>query len=86
MTLKVEPEALGLAQGGQLADRVLLEEGGVHVGDAHQGLLAGRLVLLNCLLERCKAGAVVLRGRYEPARINTIKSCKALVLPYCRRR
>ena len=73
MTLKVEPEALGLAQGGQLADRVLLEEGGVHVGDAHQGLLAGRLVLLNCLLERCKAGAVVLRGRYEPARSNTIK-------------
>ena len=73
MTLKVEPEALGLAQGGQLADRVLLEEGGVHVGDAHQGLLAGRLVLLNCLLERCKAGAVVLRGRYEPGKSNTIK-------------
>ena len=73
MALQMEPETLSLAHGGELADGVLLEEGGVHVSDAHQRLLAGRLVLLNCLLERCKAGAAVLRGRYEPARSNTIK-------------
>ena len=69
MPLQVEPESVGLAHGGQLADGVLLEEGGMHVGDAHQRLLPSCLVLLNRLLERGKAGGVVLRGGDEPARI-----------------
>ena len=67
MPLQVEPEAVGLAHGGQLADGVLLEEGGMHVGDAHQRLLPRCLVLLDRLLEGGKAGGVVLRGGDEPA-------------------
>ena len=67
MTLKVEPEALGLAQGGQLADRVLLEERRVDVGDAHQRLSPRCLVLLDRLLEGGEAGGVILGGGDEPA-------------------
>ena len=67
MALQMEPETLSLAHGGELADGVLLEEGGVHVGDAHQRLLARRLVLLNCLLEGSKGGGVILTGGDEPA-------------------
>ena len=63
----MEPEAVGLAHGGEFADGVLLEEGGMHVGDAHQRLLPSYLVLLNRLLERSKTGGVVLRGGDEPA-------------------
>ena len=60
MALQVEPESVVLAHGGQLADGVLLEEGGMHVGDAHQRLLPGRRVLLDRLLEGCEAGGVIL--------------------------
>ena len=69
MALQMEPETLSFAHGGELADGVLLEEGGVHVSDAHQRLLPRCLVLLDRLLERGKAGGVVLRGGDEPARI-----------------
>merc|ERR550519_418962 len=64
--LQVEPETLGLAHGRQLADRVLLEEGGVHIGDAHQRLFPGRLVVLNRLLEGSEGGGVILGGGDEP--------------------
>ena len=69
MPLQVEPETLGLAHGRQLADRVLLEEGGVNVGDAHQRLFPGRLVVLNRLLEGSEGGGVILGGGNEPANI-----------------
>ena len=68
MSLQVEPKTLGLAHGGELADRVLLEEGGVHVGDAHQRLFPGRLVVLNRLLEGSEGGGVILGGGDEPAK------------------
>ena len=68
MPLQVEPETLGLTHGRQLADRVLLEEGGVNVGDAHQRLFPGRLVVLNRLLEGSEGGGVILGGGDEPAK------------------
>ena len=67
MPLQMEPESVVLAHGRELADGVLLEEGGMHVGDAHQRLLSRCLVLLDRLLERSKTGGVVLRGGDEPA-------------------
>ena len=64
----MEPEALRLAHGRQLVDRVLLEEGRVDIGDAHQRLFPRCLVLLNRLLEGGEAGGVILGGGDEPAK------------------
>ena len=68
MSLQVEPETLGLAHGRQLADGVLLEEGRVHIGDAHQRLFPRCLVLLDRLLEGSEAGGVILGGGDKPAK------------------
>ena len=84
MPLQVEPETLALTHGRQLADRVLLEEGRVHIGDAHQRLFPRCLVLLDRLLEGGEAGGVILGGGDEPAKLSFPISKLWTVLPYGR--
>ena len=78
----MEPEALRLAHGRQLADGVLLEESRVDVGDAHQRLLASRLVLLHCLLEGGETGGVILGGGDEPAKEKFFSGPRSLCIAF----